>query len=110
MLGHAPSIRRRPDEPRRWPERHDRPPFGDPFCFLAHARALRTAGVQFSLGFLTDLYAEALHGRTEEAGRDLEGIVWLPHDESNLESFGAELRTANQAGAAVVRAAMLSGR
>ena len=40
----------------------------------------------------------------------LEGIVALPRDAAGLERFEAEVRTAKQAGAQVVRTVMLSGR
>ena len=40
----------------------------------------------------------------------LEGIVALPRDHADLDRFEAEIRTAKQAGAEVVRTVMLSGR
>ena len=40
----------------------------------------------------------------------LEGIVALPRDRADLDRFEAEVRTAKQAGAEVVRTVMLSGR
>jgi sugar phosphate isomerase/epimerase len=84
--------------------------FAEPHRFLAHARALGAKGVQVGLGRMEDSHAQDLKRQADAAGMYLEGIVSLSRDQSDLDRFGAELRTARQAGASVVRTVMLSGR
>jgi sugar phosphate isomerase/epimerase len=84
--------------------------FADPFRFLEHARSLGARGVQVGLGARDEAGARALRQRAEAASMYLEGIVALPRDQSGLDRFEAEVRTAKQAGAEVVRTVMLSGR
>jgi sugar phosphate isomerase/epimerase len=84
--------------------------FADPIRFLEHARSLGARGVQVALGIRDEAGARALRERAEAASMYLEGIVALPRDSSGLERFEAEIRTAKQAGAEVVRTVMLSGR
>lgn len=90
-----------------------RPPgdrFADPLRFLEHARNLGARGVQVGLGIRDEAGARAIRERAEAASMDLEGIAALPRDEADVDRFAAELRTARQAGASVVRTVMLSGR
>jgi sugar phosphate isomerase/epimerase len=84
--------------------------FAEPNRFLAHARALGAKGVQVGLGLLDDAGAEALRRHAQAAGMYLEGIISLPHDETDVDRFSAELRIARRAGASAVRTVMLSGR
>jgi sugar phosphate isomerase/epimerase len=84
--------------------------FSDPFRFLEAARSMGARGVQVGLGIRDEAGARALRDRAEAASMYLEGIVSLPRDEADRDRFEAQLRTAKQAGAGVVRMAMLSGR
>jgi 3-oxoisoapionate decarboxylase len=84
--------------------------FSDPFRFLEVARSMGARGVQVGLGIRDEAGARALRDRAEAASMYLEGIVSLPRDEAGRDRFEAQLRTAKQAGAGVVRTAMLSGR
>ena len=82
----------------------------DAHRFLAHGQALGFAGVQVAIGIREHRDADALKRRAEAAGMYLEGIVSLPRDHADLDRFEAEVRTAKQAGASVIRTVMLSGR
>jgi sugar phosphate isomerase/epimerase len=88
----------------------DAPDFGDPAVYLEHCAALGASGVQTSIGVRG---AEAL-GKLREAAEKhrmyLEGIVALPRDADGVQRFEAELRSAKEAGAAVVRTVTLNGR
>jgi sugar phosphate isomerase/epimerase len=84
--------------------------FSDPIRFLEHARSLGARGVQVGLGIRDEAGARALRERAEAASMYLEGIIALPRNEADVDRFEAEVRTARQAGAKVVRTVMLSGR
>ncbi len=84
--------------------------FADPLRFLEHARKLGARGVQVGLGIRDEAAARAIRERAEAASMYLEGIAALPRDEASVDRFTAEIRTARQAGASVVRTVMLSGR
>src|SRR6185312_1901777 len=84
--------------------------FSDPIRFLEHARSLGARGVQVGLGIRDEAGARALRERAEAASMYLEAIIALPRNEADIDRFEAEVRTARQAGATVVRTVMLSGR
>jgi sugar phosphate isomerase/epimerase len=105
LVIHSFPIRTTGDRDRRAEDR-----FADPIRFLDHARSLGARGVQVGLGARDESGARALRERAEAASMYLEGIVALPRDPSGLDHFEAEIRTAKQAGAEVVRTVMLSGR
>jgi sugar phosphate isomerase/epimerase len=84
--------------------------FSAPSRFIDHARALRVRGVQVGFGALDAAAADALHERVRAASMYVEGIVALPRDQSGVEKFEAEIRTAKRIGALVVRTVLLSGR
>ncbi len=94
---------------------HDRkngvtPPFHDPLRFLDYCDQLGANGVQVPLGVRDAPYIAALRRAAESRGLYVEGIVRLPAERSDVERFDAELRTAREAGAGVVRTALLDGR
>jgi sugar phosphate isomerase/epimerase len=77
---------------------------------LARCRSLGAKGIQVGLGVMQESQAGELRRRADEAEMYLEGIVALPASEGDLDRFRAELATAKQAGAGIVRTVMLSGR
>ncbi len=105
LVIHSFPVRSAGDRDRRAPDR-----FSDPVRFLDHARTLGARGVQVGLGARDEAGARALRDKAEAASMYLEGIVSLPRDADDLGRFEAEIRTAKQAGAEVVRTVMLSGR
>ena len=105
LVIHSFPIRTAGDRDRRAEDR-----FADPIRFLNHARSLGVRGVQVGLGVREESGTRALRERAEAASMYLEGIVALPRDHSGLDRFEAEIRTAKQSGAEVVRTVMLSGR
>jgi 3-oxoisoapionate decarboxylase len=82
----------------------------DPAVFLEHCRALGAGGVQTPLGVRPEKDAGRLRARVEKARMYLEGIVRLPRDRADLDRFSAELRTARQCGATVLRTTLTDGR
>jgi sugar phosphate isomerase/epimerase len=84
--------------------------FHDALGFLEHARGLGASGVQVSIGQRDPAYTRKLRQRCEEWGMYLESQASLPADDSQLERFTAEVRSGREAGATVMRTAMLSGR
>jgi sugar phosphate isomerase/epimerase len=81
--------------------------FKDPLEFLDYCHGLGAGGVQVGLGTAD---AAKLRTRAEKHGMYIEGQVRLPARKAELPRFEAELRAAAQAGAAVVRSVLLSGR
>lgn len=84
--------------------------FKDPIEFLEYCGRLGAGGVQVGLGSRDAAYNQRLRARAESLGLYLEGELSLPRDESDAARFEAEIRTAKEAGAGVVRTAMLGGR
>jgi sugar phosphate isomerase/epimerase len=105
LVIHSFPVRSVGDRDRRAADR-----FSDPIRFLDHARSLGARGVQVGVGARDEAGARTLRDRAEAASMFLEGIVSLPRDAADLGRFEAEIRTAKQAGIAVVRTVMLSGR
>jgi sugar phosphate isomerase/epimerase len=99
------SVRRAASRGRDAAERFD-----EPLVFLEHCHALGARGIQVGIGARDDAYAARLKGRCEAWGMYLEGTIRLPRDRPDVERFEAEVRTAKQAGASLLRTVMLVGR
>lgn len=84
--------------------------FKDPLEFLDYCHQLGAGGAQVALGARDAGYNGRLRARAETLGMYLEGELSLPKDESDAGRFESEIRAANEAGATVVRTAMLGGR
>jgi 3-oxoisoapionate decarboxylase len=91
-------------------QRGDKVPFSDPLVFLDHVRQIGGAGIQVSIGARDRDYVARLRKQVEEAGMYLEGSISLPKDRGDVERFSAEVQTAKDAGAKVLRTGILSGR
>ncbi|MGP0064138.1 MAG: sugar phosphate isomerase/epimerase family protein [Isosphaeraceae bacterium] len=105
LVIHSFPVRTSGDRDRRAGDR-----FSEASRFLEYARSLGARGVQVGLGNRDEAGARALCDRAEAASMYLEGIVSLPRDPADVQRFEAEIRTAKQAGAEMVRTVMLSGR
>jgi sugar phosphate isomerase/epimerase len=84
--------------------------FADPLRFLAFCRERGAAGVQLPLGVRESDYARQLRAEAERHGMYVEGSAAPPRDRADLARFEAELRTARECGAAVVRTVLSGGR
>src|SRR5256886_4602942 len=84
--------------------------FQDPIEFLQYCHQLGAGGVQVAIGPRDAGYATRLRTRTEALGMYLEGESSLPKQESDVARFDGEVHAAKEAGAEVVRTAMLGGR
>lgn len=78
--------------------------------FLARCRELGAAGMQTSLRILTPEQAAAIHREADEWDMYVEGSVKLPADRDDVARFDAEVRTAQDCGAKVLRTVALDGR
>jgi sugar phosphate isomerase/epimerase len=85
-------------------------PFADPIRFLDYCRTLGVHSVQVGLGVRDVAFIRALRDRAEAASMHIEGIVALPRDQADLDRFEAEVQTAQQSGAGIIRTVTLSGR
>lgn len=86
------------------------PAFTDPLNFLEYCHQLGAAGVQIGLGIKDETYTSKLRQRAEAYDMFIEGIVGLPRDSKDVKRFEANVLTAEQAGAHVIRTVMMSGR
>ena len=79
---------------------------GEPLNFLAHCHQIGAGGVQMNLGKRDKTYTQKLRHNAEINGMFIEGSASLPRNQSDVERFEMEVRTAKQAGAKVIRIAM----
>ena len=89
---------------------HPKARFKDPLEFLEYCHRLGAGGVQIGLGSRDADYAAKVRAKAEAYGMYFEGQVSLPQNDSDTALFDSDIRAAREAGAEVVRAAMLSGR
>jgi sugar phosphate isomerase/epimerase len=87
-----------------------RGPLHEPLGFLEHCRSLGAGGVQMPLGVRDRDDAARLRRFLDSSGMYLEGVVRLPRDEADGGRFEAEVRSARDCGARVLRTALLNGR
>jgi sugar phosphate isomerase/epimerase len=90
--------------------RQNAKPFADPIRFLEHCHSLGVHSVQVGIGVRDPAYTGELRARAEAGLIHLEGIVSLPKAENDLDRFEAEVATAKQAGATILRTVTLAGR
>ncbi len=84
--------------------------FADPIRFVEFCRQRGAGGVQLPLGSRDSDYTARLRALVEKHGMYLEGSVRPPRDPGDIDRFEAELRTAREAGATLVRTVVSSGR
>jgi len=89
---------------------HPKARFKNPLEFLEYCHRLGAGGVQIGLGSRDADYAAKVRAKAEAYGMYFEGQVSLPQNDSDTALFDSDIRAAREAGAEVVRAAMLSGR
>jgi sugar phosphate isomerase/epimerase len=84
--------------------------FTDPLAFLEYCHALGAAGVQIAIGVRTEAYASQMRRQLESKRMYLEGSIRLPQNRADVDRFAAEVRSAKNCGATVLRTAMLNSR
>ena len=97
----------------RWKAARDGHPkarFKDTLEFIEYCHQLGAGGVQIGVGSRDADYPKKLRAKAEAYDMYFEGQASLPQQTSDVERFDAEIRAAREAGAAVVRTAMLGGR
>lgn len=81
-----------------------------PLPLLQHCVETGVGGVQTSLGVLDSAQIRALRDFTAKHAIYLEGIVMPPRDDADVDRFAAEIRSAAEVGANVVRTVVMPGR
>ena len=89
---------------------HPKVRFKDTIEFVEYCHQLGAGGVQIGVGSREADYARKLRAKAEAYGMYFEGQASLPQQPSDADRFDAEIRAAREAGAEVVRTAMLGGR
>src|SRR6266496_1711372 len=84
--------------------------FKDSLEFLDYCHQLGAGGVQIGVGSRDADYAKKLRAKAEAHEMYFEGQANLPQQASDVDRFDAEIHAAREAGAGVVRTAMLGGR
>ena len=84
--------------------------FKDTIEFLEYCHQLSAGGVQIGVGSRDPDYPNKLRAKAESYGMYFEGQAGLPQQSSDVDRFDGEIHAAREAGAAVVRTAMLGGR
>ncbi len=78
----------------------------DPLKFLEHCHSIGAGGMQVDLGIRDEPYARKLRDKAQAYDMFIEGSTSLPRDRSAVDRFENALRTAQRAGARVVRIAI----
>lgn len=91
-------------------QRGGQPSLNDPLNFLETCQTLGAGGIQMPLGVREAEDASRLRQAAEKYRMFIEGIARLPSTPADVERFDAEMRTAKQAGAHVVRVVIIPGR
>jgi sugar phosphate isomerase/epimerase len=89
---------------------HPKARFKDTLEFLEYCHQLGAGGVQIGVGSRDSDYPNKLRAKAEGYEMYFEGQASLPQQSSDVDRFDAEILAAREAGAAVVRTAMLGGR
>jgi sugar phosphate isomerase/epimerase len=84
--------------------------FSDALEFLKYAKQLGAGGVQVSLVAQDSAYAKKLRTEAENSGMYFEAQSALPKQTSEVAQFETDVRIAKEAGAEVMRTALLGGR
>ncbi len=87
-----------------------KPGLSEPLVFLEHCHELGAGGVQTGLGTRDKDYLAKLRQKLESYGMYLEGSIRLPKDRADCERFTAEVRSAREVGAKVLRTVLFGGR
>ena len=82
----------------------------DPIHFLQEAQALGAAGIQGPLGIRDEEYAGRLRKLADDSGLFVEASIMPPRDDSQVDRFESELKTAKAAGVTVARTVLFPGR
>lgn len=82
----------------------------DPIRYLNHCHDLGFGGIQIALKIQDSDYCHRMRQRAEEWNMFVEGNSALPMEETETERFDAEVKTAVECGASVIRTVMMPGR
>lgn len=86
------------------------PGFGRPERFIPFCREQGFGGVQMSLKIRPADECRALRAQMDKLGAYVEGTIGPPKESADIERFEAELRTAKECGAKVLRTVLSTGR
>jgi sugar phosphate isomerase/epimerase len=84
--------------------------FKDTIEFLEYCHQLGAGGVQIGVGSRDAEYPKKVRAKAEAYEMYFEGQASLPQQSSEVDRFDVEIQAAREAGAGVVRTAMLGGR
>jgi sugar phosphate isomerase/epimerase len=89
---------------------HPKARFKDTIEFLEYCHQLGAGGVQIGVGSRDAGYPKKLREKAEGFEMYFEGQASLPQQQADVDRFDADIHAAREAGAGVVRTAMLGGR
>jgi sugar phosphate isomerase/epimerase len=97
----------------RWNSKADSkkyPAFTNALDLLDHCHRIGAGGVQVGVKDWTTAFAKKVRDKREKLGLYLEGSIGLPKKAEDVPAFEAEVRSAKEAGAQVLRTVSLGGR
>lgn len=86
------------------------PGFKDAVDMLQHCHSIGATGIQVMVRGWDDAFVKRFRSVNEKLGMYLEGSIWLPASDADVENFDRDVASAKAAGANVIRTVCLSGR
>ena len=86
------------------------PGFKDAVDMLQHCHSIGAAGIQVMVRDWDKAFVNRFRSVNDKLGMYLEGSIWLPASDSDVEAFDRDVARAREAGATVIRTVCLNGR
>lgn len=86
------------------------PGFKDAIEMLQHCHSIGATGIQVIVKGWDKGFADRFNDVREKLGMYLEGSIWLPASDAEVEAFDRDVASAKAAGASVIRTVCLNGR
>src|SRR5690606_35899764 len=86
------------------------PGFKDAIDMLQHCHTIGAKGIQVMVRGWDKDFVKRFNNANEKLGMYLEGSIWLPATDADVEAFDRDVASAKAAGAMVIRTVCLSGR
>lgn len=95
---------------RQLKEKHQSFDLFEPLTFLRHCHRVGAGGMQASLGVLLPKQIQQLRQFADEHDLFIDAIIRPPKDDSDLDRFTAEIKTARDVGVQAARTTIIPGR
>lgn len=86
------------------------PGFQDAVDMLQHCHSIGAAGIQVMVRGWDKAFVDRFRNVNDKLGMYLEGSIWLPQSDADVEAFDRDVANAKAAGASIIRTVCLNGR